>query len=100
MWDQSTGRVGRPVPCVDIRLESWEEGNYTVNDKPYPRGEILIGGPNVTIGYLKQEEKTKEVYKEMDGKRWFYTGDIGMVESDGCLKIIGESLSSFVCKVV
>ena len=29
-WDQSTGRVGRPVPCCDIKLVSWEEGMYYV----------------------------------------------------------------------
>lgn len=67
-------------------------GGYTVNDKPCPRGEIVIGGPNVTVGYLKQEEKTNEVYKEEDGQRWFYTGDIGVMESDGCLRIVGMLL--------
>lgn len=64
-------------------------GGYTTNDKPFPRGEIVIGGNHVTMGYLKQEEKTREAYAEEDGVRWFYTGDIGLVESDGVLKIIG-----------
>ena len=47
------------------------------------------------MGYLKQEEKTRESYREEDGKRWFYTGDIGMMEKDGVLKIIGNSF--FLC---
>lgn len=88
-WDQSTGRVGRPVGSAEVKLESWEEGGYTVNDKPNPRGEIIIGGTNVSLGYWKQEEKTAESFKVDDnGQRWFYTGDIGEVESDGVLKII------------
>lgn len=39
----STGRVGAPLTVNDFMLESWEEGNYRITDKPYPRGEILIG---------------------------------------------------------
>lgn len=65
-------------------------GNYTVYDKPNPRGEVLISGGNVTMGYFKQPEKTDEVYVVENGKRWFYTGDIGEMHSDGCLQIIGE----------
>lgn len=86
--DHSTGRVGAPMSCCDIQLINWEEGNYRTTDRPYPRGEVVIGGVNVTIGYYKNAEKTEEEYFERDGKRWFRTGDVGEIHGDGCLKII------------
>ncbi|KAJ4827255.1 Long chain acyl-CoA synthetase 8 [Turnera subulata] len=87
--DTSVGRVGPPLPCCYIKLVSWEEGGYTVSDKPMPRGEIVIGGNSVTAGYFGNQEKTKEVYKvDESGMRWFYTGDIGRFHPDGCLEII------------
>ena len=39
----STGRVGQPLICTDIKLVDWEEGNYKTTDEPYPRGEIVLG---------------------------------------------------------
>nr|GMD59179.1 long chain acyl-CoA synthetase 9, chloroplastic [Ipomoea batatas] len=87
--DTSVGRVGAPLPCSYIKLIDWPEGGYRITDSPMPRGEIVVGGPNVTIGYFKNEEKTKEVYKvDERGMRWFYTGDIGQFHGDGCLEII------------
>ncbi|CAL9131800.1 unnamed protein product [Musa acuminata var. zebrina] len=87
--DTSVGHVGAPVPCSYVKLIDWPEGGYLVTDSPMPRGEIVIGGPNVTPGYFKNEEKTKEVYKvDEKGMRWFYTGDIGRFHPDGCLEII------------
>ncbi|KAM0940498.1 putative long-chain-fatty-acid--CoA ligase [Dioscorea sansibarensis] len=87
--DTSVGRVGAPLPCSYIKLIDWPEGGYLITDSPMPRGEIVIGGPNVTAGYFKNEEKTREVYKvDEKGMRWFYTGDIGRFHSDGCLEII------------
>ncbi|RVX22633.1 Long chain acyl-CoA synthetase 9, chloroplastic [Vitis vinifera] len=87
--DTSVGRVGAPLPCSFIKLINWPEGGYLTSDKPMPRGEIVIGGPNVTVGYFKNEEKTNEVYKvDERGMRWFYTGDIGQFHADGCLEII------------
>ncbi|KAJ6723866.1 LONG CHAIN ACYL-COA SYNTHETASE 8-LIKE [Salix koriyanagi] len=89
-WDDpSVGRVGPPLPCSCIKLVSWEEGGYTVADKPMPRGEVVVGGVSVTAGYFNHQEKTNEVYKvDERGMRWFYTGDIGQFHPDGCLEII------------
>ncbi|KAJ7515066.1 hypothetical protein O6H91_23G069800 [Diphasiastrum complanatum] len=89
-WDDlSIGRVGPPIPSCYIKLVNWEEGGYLPTDKPMPRGEIVIGGPSVTLGYFKNQAKTDEVYKvDERGVRWFYTGDIGRFHPDGCLEII------------
>ncbi|XP_062182229.1 long chain acyl-CoA synthetase 9, chloroplastic-like isoform X2 [Phragmites australis] len=87
--DTSVGRVGAPLPCSYIKLIDWAEGGYLTTDSPMPRGEIVIGGPNVTKGYFKNEAKTNEVYKDDErGMRWFYSGDIGRLHPDGCLEII------------
>ncbi|XP_070685559.1 long-chain-fatty-acid--CoA ligase 3a isoform X2 [Pempheris klunzingeri] len=89
LWDYSTGRVGGPLVCCEIKLKDWVEGGYRSTDKPHPRGEILIGGPNVTMGYYKNEAKNQEdFFVDEDGQRWFCTGDIGKFHEDGCLKII------------
>ena len=49
----------------------------------------MIGGGNVATGYYKLPEKTTEDFcKDSTGKRWFRTGDIGQIESDGTLRIV------------
>jgi long-chain acyl-CoA synthetase len=96
--DIRSGIQGVVLPSIEVKLESTPE----ITDKggiPYMstdrqdvdgnpcngRGEILIKGPNVSIGYYAQPEKTKEVYFE-DG--WFATGDIGQFNEDGTLSIV------------
>lgn len=87
-YDMSYGRVGAPLTSNDIRLVNWEEGGYRIQNKPYPQGEILVGGDNVSEGYYKMKDKTSEEFFDEDGRRWFKTGDIGEVHPDGVLKII------------
>lgn len=81
--DYSTGKVGAPLFGCKMRLVDWEEGGYRVTDKPRSRGEIVIGGPCLAAGYFNQPAQTAEVFKEENGYRWFYTGDIGEFYPDG-----------------
>ncbi|TGZ52049.1 hypothetical protein CRM22_010706 [Opisthorchis felineus] len=87
--DLRCNHVGAPTPAVQIKLRPWPEGGYSPHDKPSPRGEILIAGGPVSNGYFKQPELTaRDFYKDEDGIRWFCTGDIGLMHTDGCLSII------------
>src|SRR6056297_625657 len=65
------GTVGYAIPGVSLKIDP-SDGNYAENE-----GEILAHGPNVMQGYYKKPEITAKVFKEIDGKRYFCTGDIG-----------------------
>jgi long-chain acyl-CoA synthetase len=88
------GRVGATTTVCDIKLVNWEEGNYRVTNKPFPQGELILGGDNMSAGYYKMPEKTAEDFTESDGRRWFRTGDIGEIHPDGVVKIIGNVVDS------
>lgn len=87
--DLSYGRVGGILQGVKVKLISWDEGNYHPNDKPNPRGEILIGGDCISVGYYGLPQETQEAFKIDDlGVRWFHTGDIGEMFPNGTFKVI------------
>ncbi|XP_054158441.1 long-chain-fatty-acid--CoA ligase 4-like [Oppia nitens] len=87
--DLSYGRVGGPLNGVRIKLKDWAEGGYSVADKPHPRGEIVVGGHMITNGYFKLRSlNDQSFYTDSDGLRWFMTGDIGEIYTDGTVRII------------
>ena len=71
---------GKAAPNMEIRINS--------NDPQNVPGEILVKGANVFLGYYKNEDATAEVFTE-DG--WFRTGDMGVIDADGCLFIKGRA---------
>ncbi|UJR20379.1 hypothetical protein I4U23_023510 [Adineta vaga] len=87
-YDTSVGRAGYPLVSCEVRLVDWEEGHYRNTDKPHSRGEVLIGGKVVAQGYYASAAKENINFKEIDGTRYFCTGDIGEIFPDGTLKII------------
>lgn len=89
--DFSFGHVGSVCPCNEVRLESVPEMNYFVTDDP-PSGEVCYRGESVTIGYFKDEEKTKEVFDE---EGWFHTGDIAKMMPNGTLVIVDRKKNIF-----
>lgn len=82
---QKEGTVGLPLPGTAVRVVDPEtnEGLPTGED-----GMILIGGVQVMKGYLEDPERTAEAVVELDGMRWYRTGDRGHIDADGFLTIV------------
>ena len=75
------GSIGIPYP--DTYYKIVKPG--TEEEVPYGEdGEILISGPSVMKGYLKDEEETAKILrKHEDGLTWMYSGDMGSMDEDG-----------------
>lgn len=83
--DLTSGNCGRLSPCTEACLLSLPDMNYSVDDKPYPRGELLLRGHNVFKEYFKNPEETSKAMTE-DG--WFCTGDVCTIDEKGRIVII------------
>jgi len=89
-WEESyecrTGTVGRAIPGIEIIIDqsAWD-------DPDSEDGEICVRGPNIMLGYWRNEAATAEV---IDETGMFRTGDLGRLE-DGFLRITGRVKEQF-----
>ncbi len=80
-WDKAKlYSCGKCAPYMQIRIDS--EDPQTIS------GEVQVKGPNVMLGYYKNEKATADAFTE-DG--WFRTGDMGIIDADGYLFLRGRS---------
>ncbi|OGX11044.1 MAG: hypothetical protein A2351_08685 [Omnitrophica bacterium RIFOXYB12_FULL_50_7] len=82
-----SGSVGHPIPGVAVKTVDPDTGELKSYDE---EGLLLVKGPNVMLGYLGEEEKTREVLQ--DG--WYKTGDMAKIDQDGFIHIT-DRLSRF-----
>ncbi len=73
-----TGSVGRPLPGVEVKIAEPDSSGV---------GEVIARGPNVMLGYYADENATRDALVE----RWLYTGDLGKLDDDGNLFLVGRS---------
>src|SRR5690349_13886201 len=73
-----TGTVGKALPGVEVRIADPDASGV---------GEVIARGPNVMLGYYEDEISTRKTLVD----RWLYTGDLGRVDDDGNLYLVGRS---------
>ncbi len=81
--ERRAGTVGFPLPWVALRIMA--DGAEVA---PGAVGGIEVRGPNVFSGYWQMPEKTAE---ELRPDGWFITGDLGRVDADGYVQIVGRA---------
>jgi long-chain acyl-CoA synthetase len=75
------GTVGFPIPDTYVKIVDLETGT-----KELPlgeNGEIALAGPQIFKGYWNKPEQTAAVFRKIDGKRFFLSGDIGHLDEEG-----------------
>jgi len=83
--ERRAGTVGFPLASVDVRITHPETGDAM---PACETGMIEVRGPNVFKGYWQMPKKTREEFRD-DG--FFITGDLGRIDSDGYVQIVGRA---------
>lgn len=86
------GTVGVPIGGVTLRVSD-PETLAAVADGD--EGEVLVSGPNVMKGYRNMPEENAKVFINIDGKRFFRTGDKGKIEDGTFLRLTGRIKEQF-----
>ena len=85
------GRVGVPVPGVEVRLVD-DDGHELDTADGETMGEIIVRGPNLFSDYLNRPDATAQAMR--DG--WFHTGDLATRDPDGYWRIVGRRATDLI----
>jgi long-chain acyl-CoA synthetase len=80
LGDCKPGSLGKPFANVEVRIAD--------------DSEILVRGPTVTPGYFENPEATADA---IDADGWYHSGDLGRMDAEGCLYVVGRKKDIFYC---
>jgi acyl-CoA synthetase (AMP-forming)/AMP-acid ligase II len=91
--------AGKPVPCISLRVirDQWGKPMASLNFRQFEQlavaagqaGEIVVSGAHVLPGYLNGEGDAETKF-DVDGRRWHRTGDLGYMDLNGRLWLLGR----------
>lgn len=79
------GSIGFPIPDTDVKIVDIETGTRSLERET--EGELAVSGPQVMKGYWKRPDANADVFRTLDGRRYFLTGDIARIDKDGYIHI-------------
>ena len=81
--EQRAGTIGWPIAGTEMKIAGPDRRELPVGEV----GEIAIRGHNIMKGYWRNPQATHET---IDGEGWFYSGDLGTMDEDGCFRVVGR----------
>jgi long-chain acyl-CoA synthetase len=83
--DYKDEAAGLPLPGIDLKINQPNEDGV---------GEVLAKGPNIMMGFYKNDQVTKDTFEN----GWFKTGDLGFIDDDGFLHICGRKKNVIISR--
>jgi acyl-coenzyme A synthetase/AMP-(fatty) acid ligase len=74
--------IGKIFPGQQYRIEAMDKDSTT--------GELMLAGTQVVSGYFRNEEMTSKAFAEIDGRRWYRTGDVAEEDDSGHIYFLGR----------
>lgn len=82
-WERAVATVGRPAPGVEVRVVDGSRQPLPAGEE----GEVAVRSRQMMVGYHEDPAATASA---LDREGWFYTGDLGTLDDEGCLRLSGR----------